>query len=126
MPLLGSDLQAEGGERIFQAEMIFVMTTPALFEAFDQHEAQGFVERIVHRDRSGMMIDPFLAPVGGEQVNIEIPALDFFPALRRHFHGPRAKGNGRKTGRTTEALLRAAINRVHLPIIDSDRTTAEG
>jgi hypothetical protein len=71
------------------------------------------------------MVDAFLAPVAGQQVHVEIPALHLRLALRRGFERARTEGYWRESGRAAQAFLRAAVNGVDAPLVESHWATAQ-
>ena len=123
---LGTDGEAEVLEAFDEKFVILLMALPTVFQAFNEHEAERFVQGVIHRDGRGVMIDAFLAPVTREEIHIEIPALNFLAAFGGDFHRAWAERNGREAGRCAETFLRAAVNGVDLPIIEPDGASAKG
>ena len=61
-------------------------------------EAQRLVQRVVHRDRRGVMVDALLAPVLLDHRQVEVPALHLRLAPAQRLDGARAEGDA-ATGR---------------------------
>jgi hypothetical protein len=84
------------------------------------------MEPIKPVDRSRMVVDALLSPVGPDQGQIQIPRRHLGLTLSQHFLGPRAECDGRQTGRTGEAFLGARVSRIHPPFVDFHGHTGQG
>src|SRR5713101_9726988 len=98
--------------------MIALVAAEAGCQSFLLHEAQGFAQGVVHRDRSGVVINPLLAPILLDHGEIEIPTLDLRLTRAQDFLGCRAKGHWRKAGWATQTLLCPAVTGIDPPGID--------
>ena len=109
-----------------EAHVISPMPGEARFEAFFEHEPQRFVQRVGHVDRRRVVVDAVAAPVVGDQRDIEIPAPHLFACASRIFSTARSLNDtGARPGGQLEALLRAGVDGVDLPLVDFDRDAAE-
>ena len=97
----------------------------AVLQSFFEHDAQRFVQGIVHRDRRGVMVDPLAAPVFLDHRQIEIPALHFGLAVANHFDGPFVERHRRQARRAAETFLRAAVAGIDAQLVDPHRRAAE-
>ncbi len=126
MPLLGERLAAEDLETRHERATVESVALEARFETFLQGQLEGLVERVVHRNRCGVMVGaPTLSPVVVDHSQVEIPAphLGSTPAQSRD--GSRAEGQGSESRRAAQTLLRAAVARVDRPAVDLELRAAE-
>src|SRR5712691_1330921 len=105
--------------------MVALVAAEAGFQSFFLHEAQGFTQGVVHRDRSGVVIDPFLTPILFDHSEVEIPTLDLRLARAEGFLSRRTKGHWRKAGRAAQTFLRPAVTRIDPPGIDLQRAASQ-
>src|SRR5947207_1938948 len=110
MAVLGGKAQAERAQALAERQMVLLVPPPALLERFLQNEPERLMQRVVHRDRGGVMVDAFLAPVTGEEIDVEIPTLDRRFAPCRDLQRARAERHRGQTGRTAQAFLRARVS----------------
>ena len=108
-----------------QRQVIFLVPAPAVFQTFRQHQTQGLVQRVIHADRRGVVIHPFLSPIRRQQIHIEIPALDLRFAPGGDLQRTRTQRHRRQTGRTAQTFLGAAVNGVHGPLVNPHGAAAE-
>ena len=101
------------------------MAPKARLEPLFDHDSKRFVQRVVHRDRRGMMIDAVGAPVLLDEREVEVPRGARRLALAYRFHRARAESHRRQPRRRTDSFLRAAVAGVNLPAVDLQRHASE-
>ena len=97
----------------------------AVLKTLLEHDPQRFVKREIHIDRRRVMVRPILPPIVADERHVQIPAGNLGSSLFDRGKRPGSKGHGRQAGRTTQALLRAAVNRVELPGVDFNGHSSE-
>ena len=73
MTFLGRELQSNRAQSRLQGRGVLLMALPARLQSFLDHDAQSFVQRVIHGDRRGVMINALHAPVLGNQSDVQIP-----------------------------------------------------
>ena len=107
--------------------MVGFVPSPAILEAFFQHQPEGFVQCVIHRNGRGVVVRTrAFAPIVGQQIDVEIPTLHDLRTAANGVHCTIAERNRRKPRRATEAFLCTTVNGVHLPVIYANRAAAEG
>src|SRR5215813_5408265 len=101
--------EAEGAEARRECSVMPSVARESRREAFLDHEAQRLTQRVMHRNRSRMMVNALLAPVLGQEREVEVPALDLRRTLAQDLEGPGADGDRCQARRAGEALLGAAV-----------------
>jgi len=104
---------------------VAAVAQPPLLEAFFHHHAQGFVERIDHRDRGGVMIHALRAPVAANRGDIEVPGAALGLAPPYHLHRAGAEGYRREPRGRTQSLLRATEAGIDSPAVGFQGDTGE-
>ena len=101
------------------------MPPPSRLQPFLNDDPQRLVERVVHRDRRRMMVQPVRPPVLFDQRNVEVPRAALRFALANRLHRALAERHRRQPGRRADSLLRAAVTRVDSPLVNLDRHARE-
>ncbi len=71
------------------------------------------------------MIEAILAPVALHHRDVEIPALTLRLAFADRLHGARTERDRRQARRTTQAFLRATVDRIDFPFVEIQRNAAQ-
>src|SRR5947207_13000874 len=98
--------------------MVLFMTPPTRFQTFFMDQAQCFAQSIVHRNGSGVMICPFVAPILFDHGDIEIPALHLRASRANSVKRALVEADGRQSRRSAETFLCARITDVDAVVID--------
>jgi len=123
--LLRGELKPECAQTGVQGGGVAAVAQPPLLEAFFHHHAQGFVERIDHRDRGGVMIHALRAPVAANRGDIEVPGAALGLAPPYHLHRAGAEGYRREPRGRTQSLLRATEAGIDSPAVGFQGDTGE-
>src|SRR6266852_3298261 len=125
MALLSSKIEAHRFESGVQSHGVRAMALEARVESLFNDDPERFVNRIVHRDRRGMMIDAVGTTVALDHREVEVPRTAFALALAHGLHGALAERHRRESGRRADSLLRATEAGVDSPLIDLDGNASE-
>jgi hypothetical protein len=82
---------------------------------------------VQHRDRRGVVVGAAAlgVEVAEQQRHVEVPRLHRRPASADALDGPVGEGHRGEAGRHGQALLRARVRRVDVPVVDADVDAAE-
>src|SRR5262245_51806989 len=104
--------EADCTEASRECFVMSAVTRESRRRAFLEHDAQRLTQRVIHRNRGGMMVNALLAPVLGQEREVEVPALDLGRALAQDLEGPGADRDRCQTRRAGQAFLGAAVGSV--------------
>ena len=105
--------------------MIQAVAIETVPESFLIDQAQGLPERIVHGNRSRVVVGAVVTPVLFNHGQIQIPALHLVFSPANPLHGPAGDRDGRQARGTAQALLGPTVGEIDPMSIDFHGMTAQ-